>query len=149
MGATNINPYSVNDDELDSVLLDGHVTRQIGYFYVPIHIKYKFSKQFYINAGIQAGLRNRARDLFINSYYDKNDVQLKYDIRNRIKRLDVGLSGGIGYKFRGTGMNLGLTYYYGLVNIDKWSEQKSKNSTFYLYVDIPIGAGYKEAKQNN
>jgi len=25
---------------------------------------------------------------------------------------------------------------------------ESKNSTFYIYVDIPIGAGYKEAKQS-
>lgn len=149
VGAENINPYPLDNEELDSVFSDSHITRNIGYFYVPIHVKYKFCKQFFINAGIQAGLRNKAQDQFINSYYDKNDVVFKNDIKNRIKRLDFGLSGGLGYKFQGNGMNLGFTYYYGLVNIDKLVEQKSNNSTFYLYMDIPIGAGYKEAKQQN
>ena len=68
-----------------------------------------------------------------------------------MKRLDAGLSGGLGYKFQGTGMNLGITYYYGLVDIMKDSDHSqynttSKNSTFYIYVCIPIGAGYKEEK---
>lgn len=145
-GATKINPYSLGDPELDSVFVDGYVKRQIGYFYVPIHIKYRFSRQFFLNVGAQIGLRNSANDLFKNTYYDKDDVEFKYDIRSRITRIDAGLSGGVGYKFKGTGMNLGINYYYGLTDIDKLEGMDSKNSTFYIYVDIPIGAGYKDNK---
>jgi hypothetical protein len=46
-------------------------------------------------------------------------------------------------------MNLGLTYYHGLMNIMETTDlpqynYTSKNSSLYLYVDIPIGAGYKD-----
>jgi hypothetical protein len=143
-GATKINPYSLGDNELDSVFIDGYIRRVIGYFYVPLHVKLKFSRQFFAVAGIQAGLRNQAKDLFRNTYYDKDDVEFKYDIRDEVKRLDAGLSGGLGYKFKGTGMNLGVTYYYGLVDIAKSDDLNSKNSSIYIYLDIPIGAGYRE-----
>ncbi|MCD4734916.1 MAG: PorT family protein [Bacteroidales bacterium] len=146
VGATKINPYSLDDHELDSVFVDGHITRKIGYFYVPVHIKYRFSRQFFANAGFQVGLRNSAKDLFFNTYYDDDDVEIKYDIRDNIKRLDAGLSGGFGYKFKGTGMNLGITYYYGLVDVSKNNNIETLNSSFYFYVNIPIGAGYKEEK---
>ena len=154
VGATNLAPYSLGDPYLDSVMVDGHVTRKIGYFYVPVHIKYRIAKQFYAMAGFQIGLRNSARDLFINSAFEKDDVELKYNIRDYVTRIDAGLSGGLGYKFKGTGMNLGITYYYGLVDIMKDSDLQqynttTYNSTFYIYVCIPVGAGYKEEKQKN
>lgn len=145
-GAKNINPYSLGDPELDSVFIDGNVIRKIGYFYVPIHVKYRFSKQFFGNLGFQVGLRHEAKDYFRNTYYDKDDSEFKFDIRDEVKRLDAGLSGGLGYKFRGTGMNLGINYFYGLVDVMKRDDIDSKNSSLYIYVDIPIGAGYKEKK---
>ena len=153
MGAANIATYQIGDEEVDSVMTDGHITRKISYFYVPVQIKYKFAKQFYALAGGQVGLRSKAKDLFYNTVYDKDDVEFKYDIRDYVKRLDAGLSAGLGYKFKGTGMNLGITYYYGLVDIMKDTDFEpykttSYNSTFYIYVCIPVGAGYKEAKQN-
>jgi len=152
MGATNLSVYRTGDEDVDSVFSDGHVTRKIGYFYVPVHIKYRFAKQFYAMAGFQVGLRNTARDIFYNSAFEKDDVELKLDIRDYVTRLDAGLSGGLGYKFKGTGMNLGITYYYGLVDIMKDSDlpqynTTTYNSTFYIYVYIPVGAGYKEDKQ--
>jgi hypothetical protein len=154
MGAKNINPYSLEDARLDTVLLDGFVNRDIGYFYVPVHLKYRFAnkKQFFVIAGGQIGLRNKANDFFYNSYYETDDVSFKYDIGDYIKRIDFGLSGGFGYKFNGSGMNLGLSYYHGLMNIMKPTDLEqynynSKNSCFYLFVDIPIGAGYKEQKE--
>ena len=156
MGATNLAPYSVDNEDVDGVFLDGngHVTRKIGYFYVPVHIKYRFAKQFYAMAGFQVGPRNNARNLFYITVYDEDDIEFKLDIRDYVTRLDAGLSGGIGYKFKGTGINLGITYYYGLVDIMKDSDlpqynTTSYNSTFYIYVYIPVGAGYKEEKQKN
>lgn len=152
VGATNISPYSVGNDDVDTVFSNGKVTRKIGYFYVPAHIKYRFGKQFFAMAGFQVGLRNSANDNFTNTVYDDDDVEFKYDIRDYVSRLDAGLSGGVGYKFKGTGMNLGVTYYYGLVDIMKDSELpqyniNSKNSTFYIYVSIPIGAHKSEEER--
>jgi len=155
VGATNIAPYSVDEKHVDTVFSNGHITRKIGYFYVPAHIKYRFGKQFFAMAGFQVGLRNSANDNFTNTIYDKDDVGFKYDIRDYVKRLDAGLSGGVGYKFKGTGMNLGITYYYGLVDVMKDSDlaqynTNSKNSTFYIYVSIPVGAhkSKEEPKKN-
>jgi hypothetical protein len=147
VGASRINTYPMGDADLDSVLYEGHVTREIGYFYVPLHVKYRVARQFFINGGFQVGLRISAKDLFYNTIYEKDDVLFTNDIRDEVTRLDAGLSGGVGYKFQGTGMNLGINYYYGLVDVMKSNDLTSKNSTFYIYVDIPIGAGYKEEKK--
>lgn len=150
-GASKLNPYSLNDPELDAVFQSGHIDRDIGYWYVPVHLKYRFGskKQFFFNAGGQIGLRNKAKDLFYNTYVDQDDVTFTFDIRDQIKRIDAGFSGGLGYKFKGSGMNLGLTYYQGLTNIMKETtlpeyDYTSKNSSLYVYVDIPIGAGKKD-----
>jgi hypothetical protein len=151
-GAANINPYLLNDAELDSVFQDGRVDRKLGYWYVPIHLKYRFGKnhQFFVNGGGQVGLRHRATDTFFNTYIDDEDVSYKLNINDQITRFDVGLSGGLGYKFKGTGMNLGLTYYHGLVDIMKDTDRSeynytSRNSSLYLYVNIPVGAGKKDS----
>jgi len=149
VGASDLSVYSLGDVDLDSVMVNGHISRKIGYFYVPVHIKYRFAKQFYVQGGFQVGLRHKADDLFYNTVKEKDDVVFTLDIREQIKRLDAGLSGGLGYQFQGTGMSLGMTYYYGLVDIMKNGNPKSQNSTFYVYVYIPVGAGYKETKQSN
>ncbi len=153
-GAKGINPYSLNNAELDSVFLDGRVDRNLGYWYVPVHVKYRFgkNKEFFVLAGGQIGLRNKVNDTFYNTYQEDDDVSYRKNISDQIKRIDAGFSGGIGYKFKGSGMNLGLTYYHGLVNIMVPTDLEqynynSKNSCLYLYVDIPIGAGYKEKKE--
>jgi len=100
-------------------------------------------------AGGQIGLRNRVEDTFRNTYQVDEDVSFKNDIDDQIKRIDAGVSGGFRYKFKGSGMNLGLTYYHGLIDIMKETDRpefnySSKNSSLYHYVNIPIGAGKKE-----
>jgi len=48
---------------------------------------------------------------------------------------------GAGYKFKkGIGMNIGMKYYYGFMNIYKSPPEKTNNSYFFFYADIPIGA---------
>ena len=147
MGATNLDIYKLGDEDLDSVMVNGHISRRIRYFNLPLHIKYRFAKQFYVQGGFQLGLMYKAEDLFYNSVKKKDDVIFTHDITDHVKRIDAGLSGGLGYKFKGTGMNFGVTYYYGLTNISKEDNITSKNSTFYVYVCIPIGAGKKEDKE--
>lgn len=152
VGSTKLDVYEMGNEDLDSVMANGHITRRIGYFYVPVHIKYKFGRDFFINAGFQVGLRNKARDELYNSVFEKDDVVFTHDIGDYVTRLDFGLSGGLGYKFKGTGMSLGITYYHGLVDVMKDSDLSqynttSYNSSLYIYVYIPVGAGYKEEKR--
>ena len=149
-GGQNINPYSLNDHELDSVFSDGKVTRNIAYYYVPVHLKYRFGKDghFFVNAGGQIGLRGKANDYFYNSYNSEDDISYRQDLNDQIKRIDAGVSGGLGYKFKGNGMCLGATYYHGLTNIMNPSDlpqydYASQNTSLYLYATIPIGAGKK------
>ena len=100
-----------------------------------------------VSAELKTGAEEGTLDYGFIAIFNEDDIEFKHDIRDNITRLDAGLSGGVGYKFEGTGMNLGITYYYGLVDIDK-TDLHSRNSSFYLYVDIPIGAGYKKDKES-
>ena len=108
-------------------------------------IKYKFENNVYANLGFQAGLRNKAIDEFKNTIFEKDDLVFKKDVREQYKRIDAGLSGGIGFKFpKGPRMNVGVRYYYGLVNIYKEGDEKTFNSSLNIFAEIPIGANKKE-----
>lgn len=146
-GATDINVYSLDDADIDTVLADGYVTRKIAYFYVPMHIKYRFAKHFFVNAGFTAGLRSKARDLFYNTVKQEDDVEFTNDIRDNVKRLDFGLSGGVGYKIHKSGLSVGITYYHGLVDVMKNTGVSNANRAFYFYVCVPVGAGKKDEKK--
>lgn len=149
MGASDLPVYSLGNAEMDSVFQSGRVDRKISYFNVPIELKYKFENNIFIDGGIQAGLRHKASDNFINTVEKSDDLTFQNDIKDDIKRLDFGFSGGAGYKFKaGWLASIGVRYYYGMVNIYKDDNMKGKNSSLYVYMNIPIGAGKKkEAKQ--
>ena len=63
-------------------------------------------------------------------------------------RLDAGLAIGAGYRLiKGNGMNIGLQYYLGLVDIrvdDSTPDQF--NRVLYLTAGIPIGKNAKRKK---
>lgn len=145
MGASGIAVYPLGDPELDSAMIGAEVTRKLHYFHVPVFLKYRFKNHFFLDGGIQLGLLNKAVDEFINTIYEKNDLVFTNDILTQYKRLDAGIEAGIGYKLmKGAGMNFGLRYYYGLVNINKEGEDKAYNSSLYFYAEIPIGTQKKK-----
>lgn len=145
-GGTGIPVYSLDDIHLDDAFEDGTVSRKIKYFNVPASIKYKFSCNFFIDAGIQASLMYRANDVFINTINEEDDLNYTLDIKDQITRLDFGFVGGLGYKFKkGVGMSVGARYYYGVVDIYK-DDRKATNSNLYVYAEIPIGANKSKKK---
>ena len=149
MGSSNIPVYSLGDANLDTLMQGGRVDRKINYFNVPLEIKHRFKNRIYVDAGFMFSLRYKATDLFINEIKDKDDLVYKLDIRDQYKRLDAGVIAGLGYKLKkGLGMNIGIRYYYGLVDIIKDGNSKGVNSSLYLYAEIPIGAG-KSKKGDN
>ncbi len=141
MGADHIPVYALNDDNLDSSFAGGSVERKLSYFNVPVMIKYRTKKHFYAEGGLQLGLRHKAVDVFRNKVLDQ-DLTYKVDIRDRYAHLDAGLRVGVGYRLLGgAGMNLGLRYYQGLVNVALDHTGPGQfNRSIYVTVGIPIGA---------
>lgn len=149
MGADKIDPYILNDINLDNLFADGYITRKINYFNVPILIKYRFAEIFHIEAGPMLGLRTSAKDIFVNEIVDKEDLTYKLDTRDQYKRIDAGIMGGVGLKLSKVpkSAQAGIRYYYGFVDPLKDNPGKVKNnSSLYLYISIPIGA--KKAAAN-
>lgn len=51
MGAEGIDPYYLENADLDSALVGSSVNRKLGYFNVPVMLKYKFYNDLFIEAG--------------------------------------------------------------------------------------------------
>lgn len=141
LGAKGLPVYSLNNAYLDSSFAGGSVTRKLRYFNVPVMMKYKFKNNFYVKGGIQLGLCSKAFDEFTNEIIDKKDLEYKLKIKDQFHPLDAGLAFGIGYRLMsGNGINIGLQYYLGLVDVvvDDTSPNQY-NRSLYLTVGIPIG----------
>jgi len=117
---------------------DGSYIQKINTFIIPIFLKYKFNKSFFIETGPQL-------DLMYNSwleyeYETDNEYHLsKYNNKELFNKIDIGVGAGTGYRFKGrTGWTVGIKYYYGLTNAIK-STDKSMNQSLFLKVNIPIG----------
>lgn len=143
VGAQELNVYPLNNFVLDSAFTGGSITRQMSYFYVPFTMKYTFKNNLYAQAGIQLGLGYKASDKFYNTVEDDDDLSYSLNVRNQYHPLDGGLLAGIGYRItKGLGMNLGVQYYYGLVDVRiSDATPDVKNRAFYFNVGIPIGKG--------
>ncbi|HEX5024318.1 MAG TPA: outer membrane beta-barrel protein, partial [Agriterribacter sp.] len=148
LGASGLPVYSLNDPSLDSAFAGGKVARKLRYFNVPVMMKYKFKNNLYVKGGIQLGLRSKAFDEFTNEIIDEKDLEYKLKIKDQFHPLDAGLAFGVGYRLMGgNGMNMGLQYYLGLVDvvIDDTSPNQY-NRSLYLTVGIPIGKSSKKTK---
>jgi hypothetical protein len=112
-------------------------------------MKYMFKNHLYAQAGIQLGLRYKGSDEFLNTITDKEDLSYKVDIKDQYHPLDGGLCAGLGYRLTGgNGMNIGLQYYYGLVDVRISDASPDEfNRTLYVNVGIPIGKGKRRQQQ--
>ncbi len=147
MGSKGLPVYTLNQEDLDESFVGGEVVRKINYFNVPVLMKYTIKERFYMQAGIQLGLRTKATDTFYKKVINKDDLTFTNEIKNDYHRIDAGVSGGFGYRLMGgNGMNLGVNYYLGLVDITVDHDTKQFNRSLYLTVGIPIGAGKKKEK---
>jgi hypothetical protein len=146
MGADGIAVYSLNDENLDSSFVGGSVERRLGYFNVPILMKYKFSEKFFGEAGPMLGLMAKSKDVFSKEISDKEDLSYERKIRDLYHPLDAGLMFGVGYRLMGgNGMNLGIRYYEGLVDVEiDDNAADARNRSLFFTVGIPIGKGKKE-----
>ena len=129
-----------NDFEDPSQRMDGDYSQKMNYFLVPALAKYRFKNNIYVEAGMQFGLMYKSWVEF-QSDIDGKDVYIREYNKEKLNKIDAGIMIGAGYKlFKGTGWTLGAKYYYGFVNVYK-GVPGTKNSSIYLKLNIPIGAG--------
>jgi hypothetical protein len=141
MGTKNAPLYSLGDQDLDNSFAGGSVTTKLNYFNVPIMVKHKFPNNLYVEGGAMLGLLYGATDEFTNSVKDEDDLLYEHNVRKEYHPLDAGLMAGVGYRLLGgNGWNLGIRYYYGLIDVLIDDSGPSQcNRAIYLTVGIPIG----------
>lgn len=131
---------------LNEQSLEGDYSQKMSYFLVPALIKYKFKNYFYAELGPQFGLMYRSWVQFDSDIEGRDAIVKEYN-KNKLNKIDVGIMVGLGYTlFKGTGWTIGAKYYYGLVDVYK-DVSNTKNSSIFLKVNIPIGAGETEKKK--
>lgn len=143
MGAS-MDPYSLDNEDLDALFVDGNVERKLQYWNIPFLARYKFNNNIFIEGGPMFGILYKGNDIFTTTV-EGNDLQYDNNIRKEHTRFDIGLEGGIGYqteKFM-NGMNFGARYYQGLLNSSTTANANQLNTSYYIFVGLPIGAGEK------
>jgi hypothetical protein len=154
LGANGIAPYHLNNADstaLDSLFINGTVDRKLSYFNVPVLIRYSFKKKLFIELGPMLSLGYKANDIFTTEIENKDDLSFNNDVKDQFVKFDIGGMVGIGYAIEAmNGMNFGLRYYYGFMDIVKNNSGAAaqRNSSFYLFASLPIGAGDKAKAKN-
>ena len=126
----------------------GTYSQKINYFIVPALIKYNFKNRVYLEAGPQFSLMYKAWVEF-NSDIDNKNIRIRDFNKDKINRLDAGVTVGTGYKLMAdSGMTIGVKYYYGFANVYK-GVSGTNNSSLFLKFNIPIGADKKKEKPSS
>ena len=147
-GARQLPVYPLNDPNLDGAFINGSVTRKLGYFNVPVMMKYRCTRRLSAEAGPMISLMNKGVDEFVASVADDDDLIHTVKIKKQYHPLDFGFIGGFCYRLmKGNGLNLGVRYYFGLTDIEiDDSGPDVFNRSFYAYAGIPIGISKKARK---
>lgn len=142
---SNLGVNELSDNDLKFLGTDvyeenGDYSQEMRYFLVPALLKYNFENKIYIEAGPQFGLMYNAWVEF-NSNVDGKDATIKEYNKDNLNRFDAGIMVGFGYKLnKNNGMSFGVKYYYGLLDVYK-EREGTKNSSIFLKMNVPIGAG--------
>jgi hypothetical protein len=126
-----------NGDEVE-----GKYSHKMNTFLVPALLRYKFKNHIYTELGPQFGLAYKSWIEF-NSDIENKEMIIKDFNRDKINLFDMGVMAGVGYTMmKGTGWTIGAKYYYGFMDVYK-DIPDSKNSSFFVKLNIPIGTGKK------
>ena len=125
-------------------IIEGDYSYKMNTFQVPVLARYNFDNHFFVALGPQFGLYYKAWSQF-DSDIDGYDVSIKDHDRDAINKIDVGVTAAIGYRMmKGTGWTISGKYYYGFIDTFK-DISGTKSSSFFVTINIPIGAGDKDA----
>jgi hypothetical protein len=116
----------------------GTYKQKLNTFVVPILAKYKFKNHMHVEAGPQIGWIHKA---WVEFNYDEDGLKgrIKEDNKDLINWFDMGVTGGVGYRFLdGLGWTVGVRYYYGFTNVYK-NRSGTTNNSLFLKLNIPFG----------
>ena len=126
---------------------NGDYTQKMSSFLVPIKAKYIFKNNFHVEAGPQVGWIYRSWIEY--NYEDDLDNSVKIEENNKdiINWFDMGVTGGVGYRFlKGLGLTVNVNYYYGFTNVYK-GKSGTNNSSLFLKVNIPFGVSDEKKEE--
>jgi hypothetical protein len=109
-------------------------------------MKYTMKNRIFLKGGLQLGLINKTKDEFLNKVVDEDDLSYTLNRKGDYHPIDAGLLAGVGYRLsKGNGMNVGISYYQGLLDAEVSDAGPDKfNRAYYFNVGIPIGNGKAE-----
>lgn len=117
-------PELVYSDQGAKYTSGGTVTKiNLSYVNVPLLIQYMFDNGFRLEAGPQVGF-------LVSAKSKTNDV--KTDIKNNLKAVDVAFGLGVGYVHPSTGFGVDARYNIGVTNVNESNAVKSMNRGFQL-----------------
>jgi hypothetical protein len=104
--------------------------------------RYAVTPKFFIEAGIQADMMLKAKDIFTAKVND-NELEYTRIISDQVPLLDFGLLGGIHYKFSKDrrSMGIGVRYFQGLTDVLTPIPGTQANVVWQLVISIPVGTG--------
>ena len=125
----------------------GDYSQVLKYFVVPALAKYTFDDRIYIEGGPQFALLSKAFVEY-NSDIDGRDARIRSKNKSDVNPIDMGVTIGTSYRLTDkiSGMTIGIKYYYGLVNVYK-GQSGTNNSSLFLKLNVPIGAGKASEKK--
>lgn len=145
LGDLNLSENDLAFLEISPNEAQGEYSQKLNYFIVPALIKYNFKNRIYLEGGPQLGLMYKSWVEFLSDNDDRSIRTRDYN-KDKINKIDVGLTVGTGFKLmKENGMTLGIKYYYGFTNVYKGVEG-TNNSSLFLKFNIPIGAAKKNEK---
>ncbi len=147
VGARDLLPYPSSEPALDPFLENGKVERQINIISVPILAKYRTDNGWALEAGPEFGLRTSAYDLFRKTISGQEELELRVDIRDQLKRINAGGAVGLSKKLGNgiAGVTVVARYHFGFVDLYKDNPgDPVRTQGFLVNANIPIGVGAKK-----
>jgi hypothetical protein len=141
-GSGKLDPYSVGEPSLDPLLQGTTVKRVLNGFSLPVTLRYRLFGHTFIELGPQMNLTTSAKDTFTGSIKEEEDFTYRFDIKDRYRKFDTGITAGIAQRFKEEkGITLKLRYYYGFrdLSLDP-AATGQHNSVIYFSVSVPVGA---------
>lgn len=146
IGAQNLKPYALDDAGLDAQFQNGKVTRKLTYMGMTALGLYRVYDHIYLELGPQLYLRTKAYDYF-TAEPAAGELSLKHNIKEETGQWQSGISTGLCYRLgNGTGMSIGLRYYWGLTDVMKNDPDSQQFRLWQVTGGIPIGRKKKMEK---
>ncbi len=145
-----IDPYPLDDENLDELFVDATVRRELRYIQVPIMLKYDLGKGFGLAAGVSPALRSKkSADFFLDEVNRKNDLTFERRIDDEYTRLDFGLVGNFSWRPKiDAGVTIIARYTLGLVDVLKDNPgDPRRNRAFAVGALIPVGVAKAQEKR--